>query len=427
MTNKIKLGVIADDFTGASDAASFLTKAGMRTVLCTAGSSASIDEETEAVVIALKTRTQETASAIKEVMDSVRWLQELGAEYYYSKFCSTFDSTPEGNIGPILDRLLEYFDEPYSILAPSLPINGRKVEDGHLYVNGVPLHKSSMKDHPLTPMWTSDIAELMKDQSKYPVFTIRRTDLMDDNWSKTKEKIESLIDSHTHFYLVPDFVDDEDGKLIAQRFSDLKVLGGGSGLLEFTGKHFIANRDIKEGKSLPIHTEGAPILVAGSSSEQTLRQISAYEEKGGLSYKVYPEQLDEGTQSIEKIMSWVNENREKPVLIYVSASKEERENTRYIPNLAQILEDLLADIVNKEVNVGRKGVIVAGGETSGAVIKRLALNSFIVSKSVAPGVPVLIPVEDKELRIVLKSGNFGGNDFFERAIRMIEEGSNYDE
>lgn len=251
MTNKIRLGVIADDFTGASDAASFLTKAGIRTALCTTHSSQLIDQETEAIVVALKTRTQETSAAIQEVMDSVEWLEKMGVEYYYSKFCSTFDSTPGGNIGPILDKLVEYFDEPYSILAPSLPINGRTVEDGHLYVNGQPLHKSSMRNHPLTPMWTSDIAELMKDQSKYPVYTIRRTELLDDQWQTTKNKIEKLSQRQQHFYLVPDYADDDDGMLIAKRFSHLKVLSGGSGILEFIGNQLISLTDIESKDTLP--------------------------------------------------------------------------------------------------------------------------------------------------------------------------------
>jgi uncharacterized protein YgbK (DUF1537 family) len=423
MTNKIRLGIIADDFTGASDAASFLTKAGVRTVLCTNRSPTFIDQEVEAIVIALKTRTQETTAAIQEVMESVKWLEKMGVEYYYSKFCSTFDSTPEGNIGPILDKLVEYFDEPYSILAPSLPINGRTVEDGHLYVNGQPLHKSSMRNHPLTPMWTSDIAELMKDQSEYPVYIIRRTELLDDQWQITKNKIEKLSQSHRHFYLVPDYVDDEDGKLIAKRFSHLKVLSGGSGILEFIGNQLISLTDIESKDALPTKTEGPPILVAGSSSEQTLKQIAEYEENDGLSYKVYPEKLDDGIQDIETIMKWIEKNQDKPVLIYASASKEERENTRDIPNIAQILEDLLAVVVKRMVNKGREGVIVAGGETSGAVMKTLDLNSFIVSESVAPGVPVLIPTEDKEMRVVLKSGNFGGEDFFTQAIKKIGKGS----
>ena len=382
-----------------------------------------IDQETEAIVVALKTRTQETSSAIQEVMDSVEWLEKMGVEYYYSKFCSTFDSTPEGNIGPILDSLVEYFKEPYSILAPSLPVNGRTVEDGHLYVNGQPLHKSSMRNHPLTPMWSNDIAELMKDQSKYPVYTIRRTELLEDQWQITQNKLENYMQTHKHFYLVPDFIDDKDGELIAQRFSHLKVLSGGSGLLEFTGKQLASLTTMELKDTLSPKTDALPILVAGSSSEQTLKQIAEYEGNGGLSYKVYPEKLDEGIQDIATIMNWAEKNQSKPILIYASASKEERENTRDIPNIAQILEDLLADVVKRMVKKGRKGVIVAGGETSGAVMKTLDLNSFIVSESVAPGVPVLIPTEDKEMRVVLKSGNFGGKDFFTQAIKKIGKGS----
>lgn len=164
------LGCIADDFTGASDAASFLVKGGMQTLLLN-GIPENIDmveiARADAVVIALKTRTQETVSAVNDSLNAIKWLEKNGARHFYVKYCSTFDSTPSGNIGPICDKAMEYLGVQYTLLCPALPVNGRIVKDGILYVNGVPLAESHMKNHPLTPMHESDIALLMQPQSKY--------------------------------------------------------------------------------------------------------------------------------------------------------------------------------------------------------------------------------------------------------------------
>lgn len=181
------LGCIADDFTGASDAASFLVKGGMRTILFN-GIPEQVDpavlSHADAVVIALKTRTQETASAVADSLSAIRWLEQMGAVHFYVKYCSTFDSTPEGNIGPICDAVMEELDVTCTLLCPSLPINGRTVENGILYVNGVRLEESHMKNHPLTPMHESFIPHLMAPQSKYSCIVV------------TQQQIEARQERH---------------------------------------------------------------------------------------------------------------------------------------------------------------------------------------------------------------------------------------
>lgn len=169
MPEKLLLGCVADDFTGGSDAASHLAAGGLNTILCNGVPAPGFvpPEGCEAVVIALKSRTQETESAVADSMKAARWLAEQGAEQLYVKYCSTFDSRPCGNIGPIVDAILEAFNVPGTVLCPALPSNGRVVRDGILYVNGVPLAESPMKDHPLTPMWESRVAKLMEPQGKY--------------------------------------------------------------------------------------------------------------------------------------------------------------------------------------------------------------------------------------------------------------------
>lgn len=186
---KHRLGCVADDFTGASDAASFLQKAGMRTILINETPDVvKIPDETDAVVIALKSRTQEKLEAVESVLRSIKWLKNIGADKFYFKYCSTFDSTKEGNIGPVADMVMEELGINYTILCPALPINGRVVRNGRLYVNGLPLDESPMKNHPLTPMWDSRIKNLIEAQSKY-----QAVELSGEHFKEDKEIVNDWI------------------------------------------------------------------------------------------------------------------------------------------------------------------------------------------------------------------------------------------
>lgn len=403
MDNRRFLGCIADDFTGASDAASFLQKAGMKTVLLSGTPETSIDlREYDAVVVALKTRTEPVADAVRHSMEAVTWMEAQGVTNYYFKYCSTFDSTREGNIGPILDAALEYFREPYTILCPALPVNGRSVIGGHLYVNGVPLHESPMKDHPLTPMWDSRIKNLMEAQSKYPCFELTSEDLAGES---VAQALETLKAEHPHFYIVPDYQSYEDGGNIARLFKHCKVLSGGSGILEHLEKR-----------------SHKGILLAGSCSKATLNQIGMYQKAGHPSYKIDPKALWEGRLTVEEILDYVRRFPQEYVLVYSSDAAENVRETQKLgrEQIAALLENTMSCIAQRLVAEGYRHVIVAGGETSGAVTKKLGYHAFQIGKSVAPGVPLMIPVEDKDIRLVLKSGNFGQPDFFERAIAIAK-------
>ena len=214
------LGCIADDFTGASDAASFLVKGGMSVQLYNGVPAQPSDAENsaQALVIALKSRTQKTDEAVADSVAAAKFLLECGVKQIYFKYCSTFDSTPDGNIGPVADALMDLTGARCTILCPALPVNGRTVENGCLMVNGVHLHHSHMKDHPLTPMWDSRIATLMAPQTKYACLEIG-TEM-------------SVPESDSPVYLIPDYKNPEDGQTIAQAFWQLPLLTGGSGLLE---------------------------------------------------------------------------------------------------------------------------------------------------------------------------------------------------
>ena len=223
MNRKLLFGCIADDFTGASDAASFIAKSGMRTMLFNGVPHNMEELDIDAAVIALKTRTIDRDQAVTDSLMAADWLIEHGAGHLYSKYCSTFDSTPEGNIGPVMDALLERCQEESSIICPALPVNGRIVKQGKLYVNGLLLEESPMKDHPLTPMRESHVGKLMEAQSKYPCIM-----LGEESMRGTKEEIETYIkrqaEGKEHYYLVPDYRKDEDACKIAEIFGEMKVL-----------------------------------------------------------------------------------------------------------------------------------------------------------------------------------------------------------
>lgn len=400
---KSVLGCVADDFTGASDAASFLQKAGLRTILLNGVPDRKISVgQYDAIVIALKTRTEPVCEAVSHTMEAVEWLEKHQASQYYLKYCSTFDSTKEGNIGPILDAVLEYFNEPYTLLCPALPVNGRTVQNGHLYVNGVPLDESPMKNHPLTPMWDSRIKNLMEAQSKYSCLELSREQLDEDD-------IEGILARESggqkHFYVIPDYETEQDAKKIAEVFGKKKVLTGGSGILQYLGGR--ADKGV---------------VLAGSCSQATLQQIETYIQAGHASYKIYPEKLWSGEVKVDDILAFVEAHSEDYVLVYSSDTAEQVKESQKLgkEQVAELIEMTISELAKCLADRGYKHIVVAGGETSGAVTKRLGYFLFEIGKSVAPGVPLMVPPEDRTMRLVLKSGNFGQPDFFEQAVNMVK-------
>ena len=412
MKNGRLIGCIADDFTGAGDVASFFKKGNMRTVLFNGIPHESCDGDYDAAVIALKTRTQETAAAVKSSMEAMDWLLEQGFQHIYIKYCSTFDSTPQGNIGPVVDAAMEKLKVPCTILCPALPVNGRTVENGKLYVNGIPLHQSHMRHHPLTPMWDSDISQLMRPQGKYPCVGISRAELYSDK-SCLKNKLREFSRRHDRFYIVPDFVCDKDAERIVSLFGSLKLLTGGSGLAECLGKFYCGSK-IRSAKY--DSAVGKAMILAGSCSKATLGQINHFISEGGYAIKIFPEKLLSGEQNVKSILAEAAQLEE--VLIYSSDTPEnvKRNQAKGKEGVSLLLESATAEIARQATCMGFTRFIVAGGETSGAVTQSLGYNAFSVGECVSPGVPILIPMENEKIRLVLKSGNFGEEAFFRAAL-----------
>jgi uncharacterized protein YgbK (DUF1537 family) len=417
--SKIIVGCVADDFSGASDAASFFVKAGIRTFLFNGVPTEKIDYQSDyvAIIIALKTRTEEKNKAVNDSLKAFEWLKANGAELLFLKYCSTFDSTREGNIGPVIDAVMEKYRIKYTILCPALPVNGRIVQDGNLLINGVPLNETHMKNHPLTPMWDSDISKLIEPQGKYRSIKINY-EVMKKNNEEILEIINQFGKDKEHFYVIPDFIEEGHSRKIVEVFGELPFLTGGSGLMYDLGikyQSLITQTSIPNSK-----TDGKAIILAGSCSKATLEQVEDYIGKGYESFKIDPVELYNENQTKETIWNFVKSKNADNILIYSSdISENVKKVQRYgATNISRLLERTTAYIAKKAVDSGYKRIIVAGGETSGAVTKILGYTGYIVGESIAPGVPVMIPIVDNRVRLILKSGNFGQKDFFYRSIEF---------
>lgn len=403
---KIRIGVIADDFTGAGDAASFLVKSGYQTVLLT-DIPERVEFECECIVTALKVRSVEPDEAITAVKKVYEFYKRIGAEKVYFKYSSTFDSSPRGNIGVIADWLMEQMDVSYTVLCPSLPVNGRTVKAGILNVKGVPLAQSSMGNHPLNPMWDSYVPALMKDQSKYPCFILERT-----HFSSAEVEIEEWKLKNRRFYIVPDYENDVDAKYIVDIFGVRRLLTGGSGLLEF----LLPRKETIIESNKSISTAQKAILLSGSCSATTRKQIHTFIDEGGIAIAVDSKELMDGSIQVSDVFRTVLANLPLPTLVYSEGVDSLERDTQTFPIESRLLEDFFSVLSYKANLAGFDKIIVAGGETSGAVTLRLGYKSYFIGKVLAPGVPTLIPVDQPNLTLILKSGNFGDEHFFKKAL-----------
>ncbi|MEN6413084.1 MAG: 3-oxo-tetronate kinase [Veillonellales bacterium] len=418
--DKLLLGCVADDFTGASDAASFLVKEGINTILLNGVlKDVDITSDCSAVVIAMKTRNMEPQSAVSDTRQAFRWLAERGAKQFYIKYCSTFDSRKDGNIGPTIDSTLEDYQEQYTVICPALPVNRRIVKDGKLYVDGVPLDQSHMKSHPLNPMWDSEIAKLMEPQGKYPCLSINKQQLMKPK-SEILRYVAKFAEKQQHFYIVPDYITEQDAAKIIEVFGSIKLLTGGSGLLSALGRKYRQDGVLPQEDRITSGTKGRGIVLAGSCSKATLEQINEFIKHGGAAYKIEPSKFLQGQATVEDIWNFVCVNSRHEVLIYSSDTPDVVQENKKLgqEKISALFESLIAEIAKRAVANNITRLVVAGGETAGAVIMGLGLDGFIIGESIAPGVPIMVPLNCKKLRLVLKSGNFGQQDFFQRALDM---------
>ncbi|MBQ9249307.1 MAG: four-carbon acid sugar kinase family protein [Oscillospiraceae bacterium] len=407
------IGCIADDFTGAGDAASFLRKGGLKTVYVSGERlrDYSPADDVEAIVIALKCRSIPAAEAVQQITEACRWLLARGAQHIYYKYCSTFDSTPAGNIGPVTDALMKLCGTAYTVLCPALPVNGRTVQDGVLYVSGVPLAESPMRFHPLNPMTESEIPKLMAAQSRWPSYALRLAELYGPE-AALKETLSARCAESEGFTLAVDYCEDRDGARIAALFDSLPLLTGGSGLLEHLGHVYKPQTAAEDREDAPLIRDGARLLLAGSCSEMTRKQIGRYMEAGGIAIKVEPLQLLDGQQTVEGLCARIDRAGED-LLFYSSDTAEQVAANQKLgaERISALLENTMGQLAAYAARQGYTRIVVAGGETSGRVMQALEYDVFEILEDAAPGVPRMVPVEKRSLSLVLKSGNFGTSAF----------------
>ena len=410
----LRLGCIADDFTGATDLANNLVRSGMRAVQTIGVPKRPLGDEVEAVVVALKSRTIPADEAVALSLEALRWLQGQGARQVYFKYCSTFDSTPRGNIGPVAEALMDALGADFTIACPAFPENKRTVFKGYLFAGDVPLNESGMKDHPLTPMTDANLVRVLQAQCR------RRVGLIDyavvaRGEAAIRERIAALKREGVGLAIV-DAVGDDDLRRLGPALKDLPLVTAGSGVaIGLPANWGIAPRP--QAAELP-EAKGAAAIVAGSCSQATLGQVRAFIEAGGEALALDPFALD-----AKGALEWAAARlRSKPVLVYSSAPPErvrEVQSRLGVEAAGARVEEALAGIAKGLVSRGVRRLVVAGGETSGAVVQALGIEQLRIGPQIDPGVPwcaARTPVADGVLHVALKSGNFGGVDFFTRAF-----------
>ncbi len=419
----VLLGCIADDFTGATDLASFLVQSGMRTVQLIGVPTELVDlSDADAVVIALKSRTLPSEVAVAQSIEALEWLKSLNCEQYYFKYCSTFDSTEKGNIGPVTDALLDNLKESFTILCPSLPVNGRTVYKGNLFVNDELLSESGMRNHPLTPMTDSNLMRVMATQSSGKVGLVP-FDIVSQGADRVKRALSKL--AHEHRYAVVDTLSNNDLHVIGEACADLKLLTGGSGLSVGLAKNFVDKGlfEIRNNSAELSKVKGEAVVLSGSCSVMTQKQVARFK-KSFLSMKISPLDLKSGKSSLADALTWFEKNRNVGALMFYATDTPE--NIRFVQEqlgveqASELVENFMADLVSALDKKGVTKFIVAGGETSGAVVKALNPSMLKIGASIAPGVPITEIVGYSPKLIALKSGNFGDELFFENALEMMQ-------
>lgn len=422
----ILLGSIADDYTGASDLANTLTKNGLRTVQTVGIPDPSLAlPDVDAVVVSLKIRSVAAQEAVAAALEAESWLRGRGAGHVLYKICSTFDSTDLGNIGPVTEALLSASGGDIALVTPAFPETGRTVYLGHLFVNGQPLDESPLKDHPLNPMRDANLVRVLTRQSRGKAGLIDLPTVTDG-----AEAVRARLDrlrAEGAAAAIADAVFERDLETLGQAALEMPVSTGASGLGLGLARALLRSgrasaRDGEDGAIRPVG--GLAAVVAGSCSAATLKQLDAAERYMPV-LRLDTERLLAGSDEISAAVAWAGERiAEGPVAIAASAAPEvvSRLQARYGREASgHAIETATAAIAAELVERGVRRLVVAGGETSGATVDRLGIPAFLIGPEIAPGVPLLrtIGTAGNDMLLALKSGNFGGENFFATALSMM--------
>ena len=419
----ITLGCIADDFTGATDLANMLVKGGLKTIqLLGNPSKEDVVPSVDAVIIALKTRTIPVEEAIEQSLQALNWLKNAGAKQFFFKYCSTFDSTDEGNIGPVIDALMEALETQFTIACPAFPETERTIFKGHLFVGDKLLSDSPMKDHPLTPMTDSNLVSTLSRQTSQKVGLVEYKDILAGPYAI--RKAFDQLQKEDVAIAVTDVLNDEHLYFLGEAVKDFKLITGGSGIALGLPSQFKSRNNHQEetrAHSLP-KVLGKEIVLSGSCSEMTLAQVDEFSKRYST-LKLNPIELAENNSALANAVNWVIQAKvEEPILVYASAPPDavKQAQKKLGRDLASsTVENALAKIALAAVQNGFRRIVIAGGETAGAVVSNLGIKGIMIGEQIDPGVPTTVSIGDPSIGLVLKSGNFGSADFFEKAFEVM--------
>ncbi len=422
MGSGLLLGCIADDFTGATDLANNLVRSGMRAVQTIGVPGGPLEVACDAVVVALKTRTGPPAEAVQQSLEALRWLQSQGARQIYFKYCSTFDSTAHGNIGPVAEALMKALDTDFTIATPAFPDNQRTVFKGYLFVGDMLLSESGMRDHPLTPMTDSNLVRVLQAQCR------RKVGLIDYRTvaagpDAIAQRITALRSEGVAIAIV-DALSNEDLMRLGPALKGLPLVTAGSGVAIGLPANFgvVAS----EGASRLPSGLGAQAVVAGSCSQATNRQVRAFIEAGGPAMAIDPLRLAAGENLVAQTLAWAQPLLARgPVLVYSTAEPKAVKSVQGrlgVEQAGAMVERAIAAIARGLVDLGVRQLVVAGGETSGACVQALGVRQLQIGQQIDPGVPWCWGRDGAghHLHMALKSGNFGAEDFFSKAFTLLK-------
>ncbi|APQ11433.1 hypothetical protein BJP27_07925 [Pseudomonas oryzihabitans] len=416
------LGCIADDFTGATDLANMLVRGGMRTVQVIGVPAADAElEAADAVVVALKSRTTPAAEAVSESLAALAWLRQRGCRQFFFKYCSTFDSTAEGNIGPVAEALQEALDCDFTLACPAFPETGRTLFRGHLFVQDQLLSESGMQHHPLTPMSDANLVRMLQAQSRGKVGLLRY-DQVAQGPEAVRQAIAKLRESG-HRLAIADALSDADLHTLGAACAELPLVTGGSGIAQGLPENFrrAGLLQAHDAAALELPAGGEAVL-AGSASQATNGQVAAWLEAGRPALRLDPLALAQGDDTIDAALAWAREQGQA-VLIYATSPADEVKAIQRelgVARAGELVERALGLIARGLFDSGVRRLVVAGGETSGAVVQALGVQALRIGAQIDPGVPATLgQVQGEPLALALKSGNFGSRDFFAKALRQL--------
>ncbi len=417
---QLLLGCIADDFTGATDLANNLVRAGMRVVQAIGVPAGPPAADVDVVVIALKSRTIPASEAVVQSLAALAWLRAQGARQIYFKYCSTFDSTPAGNIGPVTEALMDALGCDFTIATPAFPDNQRTVFKGHLFVGDLLLSDSGMRDHPLTPMTDANLVRVLQAQCRRKVGLIDHAVVARGPQAIT-ERIAQLRDEGVGIAIV-DAVSNGDLLRLGPALAGMPLVTAGSGVAIGLPANFglVPSRAASQ---LP-SAQGLRAVVSGSCSQATQRQVQDFIARGGQALAIDPQRIAEGADMAAEALAWATPLLARgPVLVYSTADSAAVQSVQArlgVEAAGALVERTLAAVARGLVEHGVRQLVVAGGETSGACVQALGVAQMQIGAQIDPGVPWChAQALGGGLHLALKSGNFGGDDFFTRAFEVL--------